>query len=193
MHRDKNMRYATWKAFCDDLATALPGIESLEDIHFNSARYDELRNLAFFTHFTDNEVWETVGLSHWQEVKLGENIITEGEKSSSLYLIITGEASVTKSEVELTRMQIGSCFGEIAYLDDTRHTRQATVTALTEMRLIEIQGESLKLASDGLQASFAKALLNVMIARIKDTDRRLLSILLAQQSGEKMNSLNSGE
>jgi serine/threonine protein kinase len=182
MHRDKNMRYATWKAFCDDLATALPGIETLEDVHFNSAHYDELRNLSFFTNFTDNEIWETVGISQWQEVKCGETIVKEGEKSSSLYLIINGEAKVTKSEVELTQMQIGSCFGEIAYLDDTRHTRHASVTALSSMRLIEIQGDSLKLASDGLQASFAKALLNVMIARIKDTDRRLLSVLLAQQS-----------
>jgi hypothetical protein len=181
MHRDKNMRYATWKSFCDDLATALPGIETLENNQFNSARYDELRNLSFFTNFTDNEVWETVGLSQWLEVKCDEHIVKEGEISSSLYLIIDGEAKVTKNEVELTRMQIGSCFGEIAYLDDIRHTRHASVIALTNMRLIEIQGDSLKLASDALQASFAKAFLNVLISRIKDTDRRLLSILLAQQ------------
>jgi CRP-like cAMP-binding protein len=79
-------------------------------------------------------------------------------------------------------MHIGSCFGEIAYLDEVRHTRLATVTAVTDMKLIMIEGDSLKHASDGLQASFAKAFLNVMIARIKDTDRRLLSILLAQQA-----------
>jgi hypothetical protein len=57
------------------------------------------------------------------------------------------------------------------------------------MKLIMIEGDSLKHASDGLQASFAKAFLNLMIARIKDTDRKLLSILLAQQTeGEKESS-----
>jgi hypothetical protein len=63
------------------------------------------------------------------------------------------------------------------------------VTAITDMKLIMIEGDSLKHASDGLQASFAKAFLNLMIARIKDTDRKLLSILLAQQTeGEKESS-----
>jgi serine/threonine protein kinase len=181
MHRDQDMRYKSWKAFCDDLATALPGIETLEETRFDSAHYDALRNLTFFTNFTDNEVWETVGISQWREIKRHKEIVKEGEKSSSLYLIVTGEAKVTKSEVELRRMQIGNCFGEIAYLEDNRHTRHATVTALTDMRLIEIEGESLKLASDGLQASFAKAFLNVMLARIKDSDRKLLSVLLVQQ------------
>ena len=187
MHRDKDMRYSSWKSFCDDLAAALPGMETPEEIRFDSAHFDTLRNLAFFANFTDNEIWETVGLSQWQDKNTGECIVREGENSSSLFLIVNGEASVTKSDVELTRMQPGSCFGEIAYLDEARHTRLATVTALTDMQLIMIEGESLKHASDGLQASFAKAFLNLMIARIKDTDRRLLSILLAQGTESERN------
>ena len=182
MHREQDMRYQSWKAFCDDLAAALPGIETREEVSFDSAHFDALRNLTFFVNFTDNEVWETVGISQWQEIRNGELIVKEGEKSNSLYLIVNGEARVTKSEVELARMQIGNCFGEMGYLDDNRHTRHATVTAVTDMRLIKIEGDSLKLASDGLQASFAKAFLNVLIARIKDSDRRLLSLLLAQQN-----------
>lgn len=180
MHRDPEMRYSSWKAFCDDLAAALPGTERPEEVRFNSTYFDALRNLAFFTNFSDNEVWETVGMSHWQEKKPGEIIVREGESSSSVFLIVNGEASVTKSEVELTRMQSGSCFGEIAYLDEVRHVRLATVTAISTMKIIMIEGDSLKHASDGLQASFAKAFLNLMIARIKDADRRLLSVLLAQ-------------
>ncbi len=180
MHRDKDMRYSSWKAFCDDLAAALPSVERPEEVRFDSAHFDVLRNLAFFANFTDNEVWETVGISQWQERKAGEYIVREGEVSSSLYLIVNGEATVTKSEVELTRMHTGSCFGEIAYLDEARHVRLATVQAVTDMSLIMIEGESLQHASDGLQASFAKAFLNLMIARITDTDRRLLSVLLAQ-------------
>jgi serine/threonine protein kinase len=180
MHHDKDMRYSTWKAFCDDLAAALPSVERPEEVRFDSAHFDVLRNLAFFSSFTDNEVWETVGISQWQENTAGEFIVREGEVSSSLFVIIDGEAIVTKSDVELTSMHTGSCFGEIAYLDETRHVRLATVRAVTNMRLIVIEGESLQHASDGLQASFAKAFLNLMIARIKDTDRRLLSVLLAQ-------------
>jgi CRP-like cAMP-binding protein len=96
--------------------------------------------------------------------------------------MINGEATVTKNDVELTRMHTGSCFGEIAYLDEERHVRLATVKAISNMSLIMIEGESLQHASDGLQASFAKAFLSLMISRIKDTDRRLLAVLLAQPS-----------
>ena len=185
MHRDQEMRYGTWKAFCDDLAAALPETERPEEVRFNSGHFDALRNLAFFANFTDNEVWETVGMSHWEEKKAEEIIVREGENSSSVFLIVSGEASVTKSEVELTHMHTGSCFGEIAYLDEVRHSRLATVTAVTKMQIIMIEGDSLKNASDGLQASFAKAFLNLMITRIKDADRRLLSVLLAQPEQTK--------
>lgn len=191
MHKDREMRYNSWKAFCDDLAAALPSMEKVEEIQFNAGHFDVLRNLGFFEHFTDNEVWETVGISQWQESKAGEYIVRENEVGSSLYVMLNGEAVVSKNEVELTRMHSGSCFGEIAYLDEERHTRLATVKAVTDIRLIKIEGESLQHASASLQASFAKAFLALMISRIKDTDRRLLSILLAQP-GEKTSTTSSG-
>lgn len=180
MHRDKEMRYHSWKAFCDDLVAAMPDIERAEEVRFDSAQFDVLRNLALFANFTDNEVWETVGISQWQERQSNEIIVSEGKAGSSFFIIIRGEASVTKNGIELTRMHEGSCFGEIAYLDETRHTRLATVKAITELSLIKIEGESLQHASDALQASFAKAFLNLMIARIRETDQRLLSVLLSQ-------------
>lgn len=184
MHREREMRYASWKAFCDDLAAALPTVNRPEEVRFDSARFDLLRNLSFFANFTDNEVWETVGISLWQERKAKDCIVREGETGSSFFIIVHGEASVTKNEVELTRMTVGSCFGEIGYLDEARHARLATVTAVSNLSLIKIEGESLRHTSDGLQASFARAFLNLMITRIRDTDRRLLSILLAQPTVE---------
>lgn len=180
MHRDKEMRYQNWKALCDDLVAALPSVARPQEIRFDSVHFDMLRNLSFFAGFSDNEVWETVGICQWQERKAGECIVREGDVSTSLFVMLSGEATVTKNEVELTRMHAGSCFGEIGYLDEERHVRLATVTAISDMRLIMIEGESLQHASDGLQASFAKAFLSLMISRIKDTDRRLLAVLLAQ-------------
>lgn len=182
MHRDPAMRYASWKAFCDDLAAALPNLDRPQETRFDSGRFDILRNLDFFSSFSDTEIWETVGICQWQDRQAGDSIVREGEVSSSLYVIVSGEAIVTKSGVEIARLQSGHCFGEIAYLDEARHARLATVRATTDMRLIMIEGESLQHASDGLQASFAKAFLNLMVARIKETDRRLLEIVLAQQS-----------
>ena len=115
-----------------------------------------------------------MGISRWQQRKPEEHIVQEGEVSNSFYIIIGGNASVTKSGVELSRLGAGDCFGEIAYLDEARHVRLATVTASTSISLIEIQGDSLQQASDRLQSCFAKAFLNLMVTRLGAANRRLL-------------------
>lgn len=174
MHPDKEHRYTTWKEFCDDLAAAIPQVARPEEVRFDSSLFGTIRNLSFFANFSDIEVWETVGISRWQQRKANEHIVDEGEVSNSFYIIIGGDAVVTKSGVELSRLGKGDCFGEIAYLDEVRHVRLATVTASSDINLIEIQGDSLQQASDRLQACFAKAFLNIMIARLGAANRKLL-------------------
>lgn len=174
MHPDKDHRYQSWQEFCDDLARTIPQVAQNDDSRFDSSLYGIIRNLAFFSHFSDIEVWETVGISRWHQCKPDEHIVQEGEVSSSFYLIAGGEAVVTKSGVELSKLSTGDCFGEIAYLDEVRHIRLATVTASSGINLIEIHGDSLLQASDRLQACFAKAFLNLMVARLGAANRRLL-------------------
>jgi serine/threonine protein kinase len=176
MHPDNEHRYTSWKEFCDDLARAIPQVARLEETRFDSSLFGVIRNLSFFSHFTDIEVWETVGLSRWQQRKPEEVVIKEGEISSSFYVIISGQATVTKSGVELSHLTTGDCFGEVAYLDEARHTRLATVAASTALNIIEIQGDALLQASDRLQACFAKAFLNIMVARLNATNQRLLML-----------------
>lgn len=174
MHPDKEHRYTSWKEFCDDLAAAIPQVARPEEVRFDSSLFGIIRNIPFFSGFSDIEVWETVRISRWQQRKPDEHIVGEGEVSSSFYVIISGEAVVTKSGVELSRLGSGECFGEIAYLDEARHVRLATVTASSTINLIEIHGDSLLQASDRLQSCFAKAFLNILVARLGAANRKLL-------------------
>ena len=174
MHPEKDHRYTSWKAFCDDLAIAIPEVARPEEARFDSSLFGIIRNLPFFANFTDIEVWETVGISSWKQHMSNEPIVQEGEVSSSFYIIIGGTAIVTKSNVELSCLGKGDCFGEIAYLDEARHTRLATVTASSSINLIEIHGDALLQASDRLQACFAKAFLNLMVARLGAANHKLL-------------------
>lgn len=174
MHPDKDHRYTTWKEFCDDLAAAIPQVARPDEVRFDSSLFGIIRNLSFFASFSDIEVWETVGISRWQQRKPDDHIVNEGEVSSSFYIIVGGEAIVTKSGVELSRLSNGDCFGEIAYLDEVRHVRLATVTASSAINLIEIHGDSLLQASDRLQSCFAKSFLNIMVARLSAANRKLL-------------------
>lgn len=177
MHRDIEVRYDSWKAFCDDLAAALPHVERPEEAKFDCASFDSLRNLAFFADFTDTEVWETVGLCHWQERNTGDSIVKEGGVGSSLFIITRGEAAITKKGVELNSLGVGDCFGEMAFLDEAQHLRSATVTATSAMSVIEIDGEALRQASTNLQTRFFRAFMGIMIDRVRHADQRILTMM----------------
>jgi serine/threonine protein kinase len=176
MHPDKDHRYTTWQEFCDDLAMAIPQVARPEETRFDSSLFGIIRNLAFFSSFSDVEVWETVGFSSWKKFASDESIIKEGDVSNSFYIISGGAAVVTKSGVVLSNLGKGDCFGEMAFIDEVRNIRLATVTAITDINLIEIDGNSLLQASDRLQSFFAKAFLNLMVARLSATNHRLLML-----------------
>jgi putative nucleotidyltransferase with HDIG domain len=176
MHADIDMRYSSWKDLCDDLATAFPQKERLDEVRFDSSRFKILRSLPFFASFTDTEVWEVVGICSWQEKPKGQHIVKEGDTSNSLYFIVSGQALVSKQGAEVNRLSNGDCFGEIAYLDTVRHLRLATVTALTALKFVEINEDSLLQSSNNFQASFAKAFLNLMVARLSTAYQRVSTL-----------------
>lgn len=175
MHRDQAVRYDSWEDFCDDLAIALPQVPRPEAANFDSAHFNVLRGLPFFSRFTDIELWETVGIGHWQKKEPGEAIVQEDVAGRSLFIIIDGEARVTKKGVVINDMGAGECFGEMTYLDETQMVRSATVTAITPMSLVEIEGASLRQASGGLQARFSNAFLRLMVSRLRNADERFIS------------------
>jgi putative nucleotidyltransferase with HDIG domain len=166
MHENKELRYHSWQDLCDDLATAFPQLSRVDEVRFDSSRFKILRSLPFFSSFTDTEVWEAVSICRWHERDKGEHIVKEGENSNSLYFIVSGQALVSKQGVEVNRIGRGDCFGEMAYLDSVRQVRLATVTSLSTMRLVEIDDSTLLQASNGFQACFAKAFLNLMVTRL---------------------------
>lgn len=76
----------------------------------------------------------------------GETIVREGERSSSMFLVESGRVGVSIQGAggdtrRLAVIESGSAFGEISLL--TGEPRSATVRALTETVLIEIEKESL--------------------------------------------------
>jgi small-conductance mechanosensitive channel/CRP-like cAMP-binding protein len=75
-----------------------------------------------------------------------EVIVREGEAGTSMFLVESGRVAVSLHDAsgasrKLTVLEPGSAFGEISLL--TGEPRTATVRALTETRLIEIEKETL--------------------------------------------------
>jgi CRP-like cAMP-binding protein len=80
------------------------------------------------------------------QLKLTTNqiLIREGEHSSSMYWVQSGQLIVTKKrgneEVTLGHVYSGELVGEISFLD--KDARSATVKAMTDSELIEIPRET---------------------------------------------------
>lgn len=177
IHKDPEIRYASWQAFCDDLALALPQVSRSREVAFESARFDTLSKLAFFAGFSDAQLWETVQISEWRDVPAATAIFEQGAVAGSVYVIAKGDVVVTKDGVTLNRIGPGECFGELAYLDEERPLRSATVKSRTPLVLIEIESDALRNASEGLQAAFHRAFMKVMVRRLKHADKRVLDVL----------------
>ncbi len=73
-----------------------------------------------------------------------ESLIKEGEHSSSMYWVQTGQLVVSKKrgieEVVLGHVYSGELVGELSFLD--KESRSASVRAMTDCELIEIPQET---------------------------------------------------
>ncbi len=177
MHPDRELRYSNWRAFFDDLVAALPQIAIPEDSRFDSSRFNFMRKFKFFEDFTDTEIWEVLDISRPLTMGTGKTIVEQGKMGNNLFIIAKGEVVVSKNGKEINRMKAGECFGEIGYLDEIRHMRSSSITATTALELIEIEGKSLRLASDALQSRIAKTLLTHLVAQMRNTDQKLFAMM----------------
>jgi hypothetical protein len=89
------------------------------------------------------------------DVPGGEVLIREGDVGDRFFMIVAGEAEVTRDGIHLTGLHAGDHVGEIALLRDVRRT--ATVTAKTAMELLALDREPFLEAVTGHPVSRERA------------------------------------
>ena len=93
------------------------------------------------------------------KAKAGEVICREGEAADYLYLIIEGQAKITKGGKIVTMLKAGETFGEMSLL--TGETKSASVIADTDMELFQLPQEYFNYLLDlspNLAAAFSRSL-----------------------------------
>jgi CRP-like cAMP-binding protein len=97
-----------------------------------------IASVPMFAALNENERAQLVAVGHAVTYGRGEAIVRQGQPGHSLFIIRRGEAGVTLSGTagEVARLRPGDVFGEMSLL--TGEARTATVTALADCDLLEI-------------------------------------------------------
>lgn len=103
-----------------------------------------LKRTALFSQAPNDVLAEVASVLERVEVQAGEKIITEGERGTSMYIIVDGEVRVHNGDKEVARLKAPTVFGELAALDP--QPRLASVTAVTDLLLLRLDNETLETA-----------------------------------------------
>lgn len=171
--KDPAQRYLSWLDFGKELSQAFASLRLVGDSLSDSAKFNELRQMAFFEDFGDVALWEVVRIGAWKKIKADAVIIREGDHGDSFYLLIAGEVSVTLSGTQLNTIKPGGCFGEILYFTESIERRTTTITAHSDITVIEIKAEALRAATDTCQVGLNKAFMRVLIERLMQANMQL--------------------
>lgn len=175
MEKEVERRYQTWTEFSHDLALAFRNSDLARDHGHvpDTEKFEALRGLALFRSFSDVELWEVIGLTHWSRAQAGTVLMREGESGRHVCFLVAGEAEITKRGRLLHLLTAGDCFGEMALFAAGGGVRSASVTAATEVTVLRLDAEALQRASNTCRMHFYEAFLEVLATRLSLADARL--------------------
>jgi CRP-like cAMP-binding protein len=86
------------------------------------------------------------GAAREEDLPAGTVLVREGDRGRDLYVIMRGEAVVTRGGALVTRLAVGDFFGEFALLAD--EPRSATITAGIDVRVMVLSATAMQGALD---------------------------------------------
>lgn len=113
-----------------------------------------LKGVNFFETFTTEELKCILKLGTVKRYGMNQYIFKEGEDAQTFYVIIKGCVSIIKKSPfdsgnkVLSVLEEGDCFGEIAFLLNTK--RQANVLPTVDAFIFKIEADQI----DGMEESF---------------------------------------
>jgi CRP/FNR family transcriptional regulator, cyclic AMP receptor protein len=110
------------------------------------AKVAALKRSPLFEGLSRRQLVQIARLTDDLEVPVGTVLCKEGARGQEFFVIISGEAVVTRGGVHLADVGSGDFFGEIALLEPVRRT--ATVRAITPLRFFMLSDGAFKSVLD---------------------------------------------
>jgi len=138
----------------------------------HDAKLDRLGQVRLFSACTKKELALIGKASDEVTVETGKDIVTEGSTGHEFFMILDGEANVSRGGKKVAALSGGDYFGELSILD--RSPRNATVTATTPMTLLVLGQREFSGVLDEVPG-LAHKLLITMAHRVREGDTRAVS------------------
>jgi len=122
--------------------------------------------------------------SHIAKYKKGENIIRQGEKDSTIFVLLKGSLAITKDEVldaELNTLNLGAMFREVPL--NTGKSRSTNVIAKKKVVVLKMDSYILKTLDPAILNKFKDHLLKILIGRL---DEMNIAMAAFKKEFEKM-------
>ena len=144
-----------------------------------------LRRVPLFSGLTEAQIERLAAGSVRRNFPKGRVIVTEGEPSQSLYILLSGRAKVQRSDTEgkeviLAVIGPGECFGEMSLIDES--PRSASVITIETSDFMAINKESFK----SMMMSSPEMCLRIMaglVRRLREADRKIETLALLDVYG----------
>jgi len=144
-----------------------------------------MKEIPFFKPFTLSEKKTMASIdSHIVEYKKGEHVIRQGEKDSTIFVLLKGSLAITKDEVpdaELNTLDVGAMFGEVPLI--TGKSRSTNVIAKKKVVVLKMDSYLLKTLDPAILNKFKDHLLKILIGRL---DEMNIAMAAFKQEFEKM-------
>lgn len=103
---------------------------------------ERLTAIPLFQNLSDKQLSTVAGLATVLDIGAGRELIREGQVGREFFLVVEGEAEVTRAGEHVATLGPGTFFGETALLLD--QPRNATVVATTDMVVEVIERRDFK-------------------------------------------------
>jgi len=144
-----------------------------------------LRRVPLFSGLTEPQLEQLAAGSARRSYPKGRTIVSEGEPSQSMYILLAGRAKVQRSdsegkEVILAVLGSGEFFGEMSLIDDA--PRSASVITLEPCEFMAVSKEAFK----AMLAQSPEVSMNVMrglVRRLREADKKIETLALLDVYG----------
>ena len=119
---------------------------------------DVLKGVPVFEELSRREIQNIARIAYQRQYSAGEVIIHEGQSAAGMYIMVDGQAEVTKALedgtiLRLTTLENSGLFGDVGLLDSSprtatvRATRDSSILGFFRPELLELMNSNPRLAS----------------------------------------------